>query len=145
MIDRKIAAVSLIQKKIRDYNYGYLWRNYKPSPIKLDNHLGQNAMQNNCLMLHLPFILLEFKPKMLEIWKAMQDLLQIMQIVNSKRISDKDIERLDHCIQEHLSYIIDKTNSNLLCKHHMLTHYPNLIKKLGPLIHMWMMRFESMH
>lgn len=145
MIEKKIATFTLIQKKIRDYCYGYLWKPYKPSPIKLECHLGQNAMQNNCLMIHLPFIFIEFKPKMIEIWKSMQDLLQIMQIVTSKSIRDKDLDRLAHCIEEHLSFIIEKTDSKLICKHHIITHYPTLIKKHGPIIHMWMMRFESMH
>lgn len=30
-------------------------------------------------------------------------------------------------------------------KHHFLLHYPDLIIKFGPLIHLWTLRFESKH
>lgn len=43
-----------------------------------------------------------------------------------------DIARLEKCIEKHLTYLIDNGQSSLICKHHILTHYPNLIKKHGP-------------
>lgn len=44
-----------------------------------------------------------------------------------------------------MAYIINESDADLICKHHFVTHYPNLIRKHGPLIHLWMMRFECMH
>lgn len=92
IVKHKIAALTKIEEKIRDYNYGYLWTTYKPSQIKLGKRsVGQNAMQSLCLMLHLPLILIEFKPKLAKMWEAMQDLLAITRIVYSACIREEDI------------------------------------------------------
>lgn len=35
--------------------------------------------------------------------------------------------------------------TRLTPKHHILIHYPTVIRKMGPVIHMWAMRMESKH
>lgn len=145
IIQNKIASVADIQALCRDHNYGWFWKKYKPSKINVEKHnLNQNAMQSYCLMLHLPFILIKFRSKIGLAWDAMENLLQILQILYSTRIRKSDVDRLREQIKSHLSYLVEM-GCNLLPKHHMTTHYPNLILKIGPLIHSWMMRFESKH
>lgn len=145
LIQNKVANAGELQALCRDHNYGWFWKKYKPSLIKFErNNLNQNAMQSYCLMLNLPFILINFRPQLGTEWKAMEYLLQALQILYSTRIQQNDIERLRKLIKEHLSYLI-KMGQSLLPKHHMTTHYPNLIMKMGPLIHSWMMRYESKH
>ena len=34
---------------------------------------------------------------------------------------------------------------NLIPKHHLMIHYPSLIRKIGPLLHVWTMRYEAKH
>lgn len=34
---------------------------------------------------------------------------------------------------------------NLIPKHHHMIHYPSCIRRIGPLIHIWCMRFEGKH
>lgn len=145
IIQKKIASAGDLQALCRDHNYGWFWRKYKPSIIKFDRHnLNQNAMQSYCLMLNLPFILIGFRPKLGPEWKAMECLLELLQIIYSTRIRQSDVDRLRQLVKDHLSYLI-AMGLVLLAKHHMLTHYPNLILKIGPLIHSWMMRYESKH
>lgn len=145
IIQKKITSASELQALCRDHNYGWFWKKYKPLSIKFERkNLNQNAMQSYCLMLNLPFILIDFRPKLGTEWKAMECVLQMLQILYSTRIHQADINRLRHLLKEHLSYLI-KMGQNLLPKHHMTTHYPNLIMKMGPLIHSWMMRYESKH
>lgn len=146
MIKNKISTLADIQAKVRDFNYGILNKKYKPSKINLEKHnLGQNAKQIYCIMIFLPFILINYRPKLLNIWNAMEKLLQIMQIIYSTCIRKTDIERLKDCIEEHLTFLVNKLNVNLIPKHHIMLHYPSVIHKMGPLIHMWMMRMESKH
>lgn len=135
-----------IQAKIRDFHYGFLNEKYYPSKVNLKKHnLGQSAVQLHNLMIHTPFIFAEYKSKIPIMWKAMENLLQIMQIIYSSCISDGDIERLKRRIEEYLSFLVDKLQANLTPKHHNMTHYPTVIRKMGPLIHMWMMRMECKH
>lgn len=101
-------------------------------------------MQSYCLLLNVPFIFFDLRDKIGSIWSAMEHLLQILQIVYSTRIRKSDIDRLRILIKKHSSFLVEH-GETLLPKHHMMTHYPNLIMKIGPLIHSWMMRFESKH
>lgn len=48
-------------------------------------------------------------------------------------------------IETHLNAIIEKLNVKLKPKHHILTHYPRVIRSMGPVIHTWMMRMENKH
>lgn len=133
-----------ILAKVRDFNYGYLNKNYKPSLLKFEGNLNQNGKQLYCLMLHLPFIFAEIKPNLKREWDAMIKLLQIMQIVHSNYITEEDLSRLEELVSCHLRYIIEREYT-LLPKHHFLTHYATVIRRMGPLVLMWMMRAESKH
>lgn len=145
LIQNKILTIREIEDLVRDHNYGWIWKKYKPSPINIDKHnLNQNAMQSYCLMLNLPFIFIAYRSKLGSMWGAMEDLLKIMQILYSTRIQKSDVERLEILVKSHLTYLV-KLGAKLIPKHHIMTHYANLILKIGPLIHSWMMRFESKH
>lgn len=138
-------TLNKIQSLLRDFSYGFLNKGYEPSNIRFDSHnLGQSAHQLHCLILHMPFIFVNFKDDMPLDWKAMMDLVAIIQIVFSNCIKSEDLNRLNNCVNGHLSFIIG-SGRNLIPKHHMLTHYSEVIKRMGPLIKMWMMRYESKH
>lgn len=146
LIEKKILNFRELQAKIRDYNYGFLNRKYKPSKLKLTRaNLNQSARQMYCLIIHLPFILFSHKKKIGKYWHAMQNLLQIMQIVYSVKIGECDIEKLQVVIEEYLTFLTNTLKVNLTPKHHFLCHYPGVIRKLGPLIYLSTMRYESKH
>lgn len=146
LVSSNILNFNRIQAKIRDFDYGTLNKSSHPSDIKLKRHnLGQCATQTYTLIVHIPFIFAEFKCKIPSLWKAMEYLLQILQIIHSVCISEDDIRRLQSCIEKYLSYLTEECQVKLTPKHHNLTHYPTVIRKMGPLIHMWMMRMESKH
>lgn len=147
LISSKILRLGAIRGLIRDFDYGFLNRKYKPSKISLIAHtLRQSARQIYCIMIHTPFIFRNYRSKISDdYWRAMENLLQIMQIIYSSCIRDADIQRLECRIEEYLKFVVDVLNQNLTPKHHNLTHYPNMIRRVGPLIHFWMMRAEAKH
>lgn len=149
MIKNGIETADRINAMCRDYTYSWFWRKYKPSTIKFQkndkkHNINQDAMQSYCLMIHLPFILFKLRDKLKTIWPEIGKLLQLLQILYSRRIRKSDVDRLAKLIKNHLTFLVEM-GENLLPKHHFVTHYPNLILKVGPLIHLWMMRFESKH
>lgn len=149
MIDNKIVSLTEIQRLVRDYNYGHLDKRNIPSLVKINHKnkkiIGQNASQIYCLMTNLPFIFWEFKHMLNELWKTMECLLSIMQIVYSTQIDENEIKLLEDLIKQHLSDLVNKHNLKLIFKHHQIIHYPNVIRKTGPVIHGWMMRYEAKH
>lgn len=70
-------------------------------------------------------------------------LLQLMSICLSPKIPPVEVEKLEFLIEKHHKSFMLLYNTTLSPKQHFITHYPNVIKKMGPLIHLWCMRYES--
>lgn len=144
-ISIRIATEQDLIRRLRDFDYGALFADKKPSLLGLKKpHLGQNASQLYCLILHLPFIFYDMKQKLCKIWPLLETLLQLIRIIMSIKITEADLKRLEALIKSYLEGLL-KFKDKLIPKEHFLTHYPNAIRKVGPLKHTWTMRFESKH
>lgn len=144
----KIFTKTKLSNLIRFYDFGSLNSKNRPSRLELEKkNLGQNASQSMCLFLHLPFILSKFKSdhNLAEMWICVRSLLRICQIVYSAEITESDLKILENEIHIHLENMKKIFKINLIPKHHILTHYCNVIRLMGPVIHMSMMRFENKH
>lgn len=133
-------------RRIRDFNYGVLNSQKKPSRLQIErNNLGQNASQLYVIMVNMPFIFVDKKSELHRIWPLMVSLLNCMRIIFSYKITENDLDTLTEMSEEHLSGMIACFNVKLKPKQHNLTHYPTVIRQMGPLKLMWMMKFESKH
>lgn len=146
IIDKKTVSAAEIQRRVRDFNYSPIHAKNKPSLINFDKHnLNQNASQMYCLAVNLPFILFDLKEMIREYWMPVETLLKCMQIIFSPVISEADRKSLQTHIKDHLWSVINIFKRTLTPKHHFFLHYPESIRKLGPPIHLWTMRFEAKH
>lgn len=147
-VDSKIVSKTQLVEKFRFHEYGFLNQSCRPSTVYFHkDNLNQNASQLKCLFLHMPFILFEEQKhaKLKEIWECVESLLIITRIAYSLEINEKDLIILRENIRIHLEGIQNYFSSNLLPKHHFLTHYPRIIQLMGSLVSMSMMRYESKH
>lgn len=145
-IKDKILTLIELEHLIESFSYGKLYKKNEPEKLNMDKkNLGQSATQMYCLILNIPFILLPYKEKLRGIWKVVETMLQILEIVFSESISEKDIEDLKKAVETHLKLMIDIFGVSLIPKYHLLLHYPRVIRAMGPLIFMWNMRFEAKH
>lgn len=145
-IEKNIFTLERLENMIQYFNYGSLSKKNQPSKINLGKkNLGQSAHQIYCLMVNIPFILINFKKDLASVWMSVETLLQIMQILFSDNINENDLMRLTTLIDSHLTSVIDYFEASLLPKHHFLLHYPRVIRTMGPVILMWTMRFEAKH
>lgn len=145
-IENKILKKIKVIELVRDFNYGAVSRRNIPSALRIGKpNLGQSASQNRCLILNTPFIFFEYRNKLKEVWPVLEDLLQCLQIVCSTEIREADIVRLEGKIKSHLEGVIKVFKTYLKPKQHIFTHYATVLRKLGPVIYFWMMRFESKH
>lgn len=144
----KIVKETELTKMIQYHDYGVLNRKSIPSQINMDKHnLNQNASQSLCLFRCIPFILSRFREQLQDVWISIETLLKIVQIVYSLKITERDLQTLEQCVFDHLSTVKLKLkiDDNLIPKHHFTTHYARIIREMGPLKQMGMMRFESKH
>lgn len=100
-----------------------------------------------CLFLHLPFILSKYKTNhhLVEMWICVKSLLRMSQTIHSSEITEYDLINLENDTHINLKNTMNIFKVNLIPKHHILTHYPTVIRLMGPVIHMSMMRFENKH
>lgn len=138
-----------IPQRLYAFNYGFLDRNNRPTKVNLQhpgNSIGLNASQTLCLIRNIPLIFGDVVPEGDKHWHLMLLLLQIVDIVFSHCISEGMIIFLKHLIVEHHRLFKDLYPSrNLIPKHHLMIHYPECIRQIGPLIHVWTMRYEAKH
>lgn len=149
LIENRYLSMHEINAKIANFNYGYLQSTCKPPTITVDKKcrtsIGLTASQNLCLILHFPFIFYNIHTNLPTLWKGIMSLIRIINIIMTTSINKEYIQVLRTEIQTHLKSIVEDFKETLLPKHHFITHYPSVMKKLGPLIHTWAMRYEAKH
>ncbi|XP_038137605.1 uncharacterized protein LOC119781269 [Cyprinodon tularosa] len=135
--------------RIYAFDYGYLERKNRPTRVNLDsgnNTIGLNWIQTLCLIRNIPLIFGDIVPKGDQNWSLLLLLLQIINIIFSPSLTMGMTVYLKHLIMEHHALFRQLyPNRNMIPKHHYMLHYPSCIRRIGPLIHMWSMRFEAKH
>ena len=121
----------------------------KPSYIKLrtaSNDVGQKAMQAWCLIRNLPFIIAHDIEEGNVYWELVLKLLECMDIIFAPQLTAGLITQLSVLIEEHHTHFQETFPGNrLLPKHHFMVHYPTCLREIGPLLHVWCMRYEAKH
>ena len=142
-------SLNTLSQRIQSFNYGYSERKNRPSGVKVNddgNDLGLNAIQSWCLLRNTPLIFGDLVDQNNSYWNVIMLLIQIVNIVFSPFITDGMTYYLKHLISDHHKlFKLVFTDKRLIPKHHLMIHYPICIRKIGPLIHMWCMRFEGKH
>lgn len=145
-ISSKVFTEDWLKKRVQFFDYGSS-RNL-PSQLQINkDNLNQNASQLLCLLRNIGFIFYHLRddPVIKMVWKCVESLQKIVQICYSHEICERDIQMLDEQITVHLESILDILCLSLLPKHHLLLHYGSIIREMGPLIFMSMLRFEAKH
>lgn len=147
-IEKKIFKHKELVDFIQYHVYPKNFRRDKPSILRIDkSNLGQNAAQMKCLFFNIPFILFKFRsdPQINIVWKCVTSLFTIVQIVHTEVVTEAMLQRLADAITEHLEGMRNIFELSFTPKQHFLVHYPNLIRIMGPIYFMSMMRFEAKH
>lgn len=143
-----ILSEGSLKSRLQFFNFGWLNSQNVPSELRMEKHnLGQNAAQARCLLTYLPFILYEYldNPKLKIVWNCFESLLKISEIIYSNLIDEIDCQMLQSEVTSFLEGIQRHFNGKFIPKLHFMLHYPYVIRKSGPLVHMNMFRTESKH
>lgn len=135
--------------RIYGFGYGFLERKNRPTKIILEsvgNGIGLNSIQTLCLVKNIPLLFGDIIPAGNKNWNLLLLLLQIMNIVFSPSLTLGITIYLKHLIVDHHKLFKHLyPHRNLIPKHHFMIHYPSSIRKIGPLLYTWCMRFEAKH
>lgn len=71
--------------------------------------------------------------------------IRIENLIKEEEFNDEKLQLLGDLISKHHELYIHLFKDTLKPKHHFMVHYAMVIKKLGPLKHLWNFRFEGKH
>ncbi|KAL3972940.1 RAD51-associated protein 1 [Sarotherodon galilaeus] len=148
-IQENFLSAEQLAGRIHAFDYGFNQQRNRPPRVKLfdgSNDLGLNAIQCWCLLRNVPLMFGDLVQVGDSYWHLLLLLLQIVNIVFSPVLSEGMTIYLKHLIIDHHKLFKQLFPTlSLLPKHHFMIHYPRSIRNIGPILHMWCMRYEAKH
>ena len=142
-----IVTIDHINAQIASFHYSVGDVKSKPSCVVLSREdCNQSAVQMWTLARLLPFMIGHHIATHDLVWKLFLLLRKIMDIVFAPKVTNGMLLLLEECIVDHHTlYRKVYPDERLKPKHHFLVHYAHYIRKTGPLINKWTLRFEGKH
>lgn len=88
-------------------------------------------------------LITNFNDKYWELFVLLRKILSIT--LQYTEVTESTADLLENLIDEHHTLYIDLFGETLKPKHHLMLHYPRIMKTVGPLRSLWSMRFEAKH
>jgi hypothetical protein len=133
-------------------NFSYGKHDITNKPVLLSEHalrsdtLPLDASQTWCITRILSLAVGSCIPRGDKVWEFYLHLRSILDVLFAPSVCKSEMTWLRVMIAEYLEMHCNLfPNETLKNKHHHLIHYPRLMLEMGPLYHLWCMRFESKH
>lgn len=107
--------------------------------------LVTSASEMLVLFTSFGFMIGDLVPKESPEWSVYLVLTEIISIVLRKKVHKNTHFLLRDLVTEHHTLFQNVFKKNLTPKLHFMIHYPNIMKKVGPISGISSMRFESFH
>ena len=150
LIGKRYFTLEVLNHAIRYFHYTFTDKTDRPMIIgkgfSTKGTIGGNAHENWCLIRLLPFLIGHCVPEVDNTWEILMLLKDIIELSMAPMHTEETLQFLDCKIAEHRQ-LLQSTfpDFRLKPKHHYLEHYPQLVRKFGPLCDVWTMRFEGKH
>ena len=152
LVAKQLFTLEMLNSRIVSFDYGSEEAKNRPVVVtdyaihNPDSSPGQNAAQMWLLIRFLPLIIGDLVPEEDPHWELIISLLELMAYIFAPAITNEETVLLANLISDHHSlYLRLFPDRHLKPKHHFLTHYASSIRQVGPLSHLWVMRFEAKH
>lgn len=144
----KIFSLQILNERMIHFDYGPD-SSSKPPVLNVENihknNLRLSASEMLVLVRYFGLIIGDFVPINDPVWHLYILLRQILDLVTSLSLQIDSCELLQILIVEHHELYLKFSRQHLKPKHHFMLHYHTMLKKFGPLIALWSMRFEAKH
>ena len=135
-------------ERLIHFNFGYTEKD-KPLPLlntilKSNKKICASASQILLLVRIMPFLIADKIPEDEDHWACFQLLKSICDIVFSPVVTENFCSSLKLLIRDHhLKFVELYGTSSYIPKMHFLSHYPEQMSSLGPMLNTWTMRYEA--
>jgi len=145
LVDKKFVTQELINLRLLDFDYSLSDQNSKPPEINLAN-VRLQAAECWCLLRNLPLMIGSEVPREDPHWQLLIYLLRCISIIFAPQVTESLADYLSCLVEEHHDHFKSVyPMKSLLPKHHFMIHYATQLKRFGPLVNYWCMRFEGKH
>lgn len=110
-----------------------------------NSHLKMTAREMMTFMHLFPLMVGDLVPRDDHVWLFLLNLSEIIDILLLYEIPSGLAERLRHLIKQHHLDYVRFFNDTLKPKHHLMTHYFQIIFQSGPPRYYWTFRYEAKH
>jgi len=143
-------TIEHLNERIKYFNHQSSFdRGNKMPLIKTDylkkGYLIMTAAEMSAMICYLTFIIGDLVPYDDEVWDFYLILCEISNIVTDRIISDAQVNFLKRLIISHHEMYIQLFNDYLKPKFHFMIHYPEIIRRMGPLKNLSSIRYEGFH
>ncbi|KAL1448325.1 hypothetical protein WDU94_005541 [Cyamophila willieti] len=146
--DAKLVSLDILQLKIANFHYGPD-RSSKPvnALFKSGTQIRVKTTASEMLTLVRYFGLMagSFVPSKDRVWELFLLLRKLLNELFTHRVYEENFIPLIETIQDFNKLYYSLAKTNLKPKFHFLLHYPQMLKRFGPLTQIWAMRFEGKH
>lgn len=152
---KKWFTYKLLNKRIKKFKPNGIDRPNAPATVRCTGKskfkkLGGHAVQNWSLLRLLPFIIgdkiQDFNDPAYKLYLLLKDLTEFFCAPSFLKTDVPYIK--DVLLPQYFelrSEVLDESIYPLKPKHHFMMHYPELMLKYGPLIHLWTLGYEQKH
>lgn len=132
LVELKKISFDGVNERIRFHQYGQLHRSCLPTAeISKDKKMSLSASESWCLLIHFAYIFGDLiTDDLVEHWEVIVNLLKKTHLVFAKEIKMSEIDELETQIYSFLNSIVNVFKLTITPKCHLLTHYPNIIRKM---------------
>lgn len=146
---KKYFSLETLNERKSLFNYGVTDIGNISIPITLSNieneKFTMSASEMKCFIHFAPLIIGDLVPLSDPVWIFFLKLVQIIDILLSKSFTVDKINLLESIIKQHHEFYVNFFELKLKPKHHLMLHYPRIIRHSGPPINFWSMRGEGKH
>lgn len=132
-----------------DFEYGEIEAGNKSPPITKERLEAQkllmSASEMQCFVQHFGLMVGDYIPKVDPAWQFYLQIIRFIDLIYLPSYSDENLQELQETVHIMHSQYITTFNQKLKPKHHIVTHYPTLIRRYGPLYYISSMRYEAQH
>lgn len=145
----KLFSLETFNRRKLNFHYGPIDKDSISGEITLNDiknkKLKMSGNEMKCFIKYFPLIIGDLITQGDEVWQFLINFLNIIDILLSKAISNEKLLFLSEIIEQHLNDYVRLFDDSLKPKHHLLIHYPEVIKYSGVPTNYWCFPFEAKH
>ncbi|KAG4079223.1 hypothetical protein HA402_012659 [Bradysia odoriphaga] len=147
--EKKAFNLNTLNERMRSLDYGEVEKGNVSCDITIKHlenmHLRMSSSEMHCFATHLPFMIGDLINTADPVWQFYLTTMRAVNLCELPDYTDANLEEMKKEIGTMIEMFTSMFEKDATPKHHIMTHYPRLTKRFGPLRYIHSIRFEGNH